>query len=148
MLSNRLTTPSSTTSFKPILPMLRRPNPHRIRPNVNSNTFTNDLPSDNDIKSLFDTLNKQANIDYKNYIRTTLSQWKPIKKYATSIATLNNRELELLFVIYRRYVPPLENFEKLLIRPQLLHFFNQAKTDDERRFYHSILDYYELIEDI
>lgn len=128
--------------------MLRRPNPHRIRPNVNSNTSTNDLPSDNDIKSLFDTLNNQANIDYKNYIRTTLSQWKPIKKYATSIATLNNRELELLFVIYRRYVPPLENFEKLLIRPQLLNFFNQSKTDDERRFYHSILDYYNLIEDI
>ena len=145
MLSKRLTT-SSSGSFKPFVPILRRPKPHCVHLSVNSSS--NDLPNDNDIKSLFDTLNNQANADYKNYIRTTLSQWKPIKKYANTIPSLKNKELELLFAIYRRYVPPLENFEKLLIRPQLLHFFNQAKTDDERRFYHSILDYYDLIEDI
>ena len=138
MLSKRVATPSS---LKPFVPILRRPIYRKTIINVSS------LPNDEDVKNLFDTLNNKANEDYKDYIRNTLSTWKPTKKYVSTIMALSNRNLEMIFHMYRRYVPPLQDFEKLLIRRQLLTDFEKAKTDEERRFYHSILDYYDLIED-
>jgi hypothetical protein len=134
-----LITPSSFS--KPFLPILRRPIYRKPLYNVNS------LPNDNEIKSLYEALNNKETEDYKNYIRTTLSQWKPTKKYITTIASLKYLELEKIFTMYRRYVPPLQDFEKPNIRYQLLIGFEKAKTDEERRFYHSILDYYDLIEE-
>ena len=138
MLSKRVATPSS---LKPFVPILRRPIYRKTIINVSS------LPNDEDVKNLFDTLNNKANEDYKDYIRNTLSTWKPTKKYVSTIMALPNRNLEMIFHMYRRYVPPLQDFEKLLIRRQLLNDFEKSKTDEERRFYHSILDYYDLIED-
>ena len=138
MLSKRVVTPSS---LKPFLPILRRPIYRKTISNVSS------LPNDEDVKNLFDTLNNKANEEYKDYIRNTLSTWKPTKKYVSTIMALSNRNLEMIFHMYRRYVPPLQDFEKLLIRRQLLTDFEKANTDEERRFYHSILDYYDLIED-
>jgi len=138
MQAKRVITPPST---KPFLPILRRPIYRKPLYNVNS------LPNDNEIKSLYEALNNKETEDYKNYIRTTLSQWKPTKKYITTIASLKYLELEKIFTMYRRYVPPLQDFEKPNIRYQLLIGFEKAKTDEERRFYHSILDYYDLIEE-
>lgn len=138
MLSKRVAIPSA---LKPFVPILRRPIYRKTIVNVSS------LPNDEDVKNLFDTLNNKANEEYKDYVRNTLSIWKPTKKYVSTIMTLPNRNLEMLFQMYRRYVPPLEDFEKLLIRRQLLNDFEKSKTDEERRFYHSILDYYDLIED-
>lgn len=128
-------------STKPFLPILRRPIYRKPILNVNSVT------DNNDINTLYEALNNKANEDYKNYVKNTLFQWKPVKKYVNIIESLQNSELELLFAFYRRYVPPLENFEKNVIRNKLLCFLVKAKTDEERRFYHSILDYYDLIED-
>ena len=139
MKSNNLITPMQRTSFKPFVHILRRPN---YRPNVNS------LPNDDAVRTLYETLNDKANEDYKNYVKSTLAEWKPVKKYASAIAGITNPELELLFTFYRRYVPPLEEYEKQVIRPKLVYFFDNSKSDDERRFYHSLLEYYDLIEEV
>ena len=126
---------------KPFLPILRRPVYRNPCPNVNS------LPDDNEVKTLYEGLNNKANEEYKSYVKSTLSQWKPVKEYANTIASLKNPELELLFTFYRRYVPPLESFQKTVLCNKLLYFLTNSKTDEERRFYHSILDYYGLIEE-
>lgn len=139
MQAKRVIAPPST---KPFLPILRRPIYRKSLYNVNS------LSDNNDINTLYEALNNKEYEDYKNYVKSTLSQWKPTKKYTTTIAALKYIELEQIFTMYRRYVPPLQDFEKPHIRYQLLIGFEKAKTDEERRFYHSILDYYDLIEDL
>uniref|UniRef100_A0A6C0CRP3 Uncharacterized protein n=1 Tax=viral metagenome TaxID=1070528 RepID=A0A6C0CRP3_9ZZZZ len=128
-------------STKLILPILRRPVYRKPFPNVYS------ISKDNNIKTLYETLNNKEDEDYKNYVKSTLSQWKPMKRYTSKIAYLKNPELELLFTLYRHYVPPLESFEKIVIRNKLLYFLTNSKTDEDCHFYHSILDYYDLIED-
>lgn len=142
MKSNHNITPVHYKTYKPFVAILRRPSYRTLSPNVNS------LPNDDNMKTLYETLNDKANEDYKNYVKSTLVQWKPVKKYASILSSRTNQELELLFMFYRRYVPPLESFEKPFIRAKLMNFFNNSTTDEERRFYHSLLDYYELIEDM
>ena len=139
MQSSHHITSSKSVSFKPFVPILRRP---KYRPNANS------LPSDETVKTLYETLNDKANEDYKNYVRSTLAEWKPVKKYASAITHIKNPELELLFTFYRRYVPPLEEYEKQVLRTKLTYFFDNSKTDEEQRFYHSLLEYYDMIEEL
>lgn len=137
MQSKRIIVPNFSKTY---LYVLRRP--VYIKPSHNMNS----LPDNNEIKSLYESLNNKASEEYKSYIKSTLSQWKPTKKYASTIASLNNLELELIFMFYRHYAPPLQNFEKTIIRDKLLYFLTNASTNEEFRFYHSIMDYYDLIE--
>jgi hypothetical protein len=110
--------------------------------------FAYSTPDYKDLQTRFKQLNA---VDTENDLKETkesLKKWKPTEGHVDYVLQCDNKALlDDISYIKTLYEKPLKTYQRINLRNRLIKFFNEAKTEEEKKFIFSIIEYYGLLND-